>query len=541
MACKMTAVACVLTYFALSLYFGSCYSAEYVYDVFNDEDRDALYYDTFPDDFKWSSATSSYQIEGAWNEDGKGPSIWDTFCHEGGHVYENHTGDVACDSYHKYKEDIALMANLGLKNYRFSIAWSRVLPTGKIDSVNEDGIAYYNNVIDELLDNGIDPMVTLYHWDLPQGLHDDYGGWMNESIINDFNDYAKLCFERFGDRVKFWITFNEPWIVALLGYESGVFAPGINEPGTIPYVVGHNLIKSHAEAWHTYDDQFRSVQKGVIGITLNSDWSEPHDRKNYKHIFASERAMQFSLGWFGHPIYKNGDYPEIMKTKIAEISAGQGLPQSRLPEFTEEEKVFINHTGDFFGLNHYSTNYVVNPTNENYELPGYWGSDVNVPSWKEESWPQSASSWLKPVPWGIRQILVWIHNEYDGIDSYVTENGVSTHDVYDLSDEERMKYYKSYINEVLKAIKLDGANCKGYTAWSLLDNFEWAAGYSERFGMHYVDFSDDDRPREVKDSAKLYADIIADNGFIEDNTSRSLVVEGSVLLTAFVVIIVNTL
>ncbi|XP_070554953.1 lactase-like protein [Ptychodera flava] len=356
--------------------------------------------------------------------------------------------------------------------------------------------------------------------------------------VDDFANYADFCFARLGDRVKFWITINEPWIVALHGYESGIFAPGINEPGTTPYVVGHNLIKAHAKAWHNYDDNYRSTQNGRIGIALNSDWAEPYDRSDDRHVAASEQFMQFTLGWFGHAIYKNGDYPEIMKTRIADISAAQGFNESRLPEFTDAEKAYNAKTADFFGLNHYTTNYVTNATSEDYSLPPYWGKDLNIPSWKEAEWPTSGSNWLQSVPWGIRQILVWIDREYDGIDSYVTENGISTADVYDLSDESRMKYYKSYINEVLKAVKIDGASCKGYTAWTLMDNFEWGAGYTERFGMHYVDFNDEERTRVRKDSATLYASIISDNGFIisgSDSNTLSIFIIIPVLLQSLTI------
>ncbi|XP_077992257.1 cytosolic beta-glucosidase-like [Glandiceps talaboti] len=527
--------------FTLLLLFKLTLGVEFVYDEFQDPERDALYYDTFPDDFIFSSATSAYQIEGAWNIDGRKPSIWDTHAHIEGRTYNGDNGDVACDSYHKYKVDVALMVELGLEYYRFSISWSRVLPDGTINNVNELGIQYYNNLIDELLANGIQPMVTLYHWDLPQALNDSYEGWIGEDIISDFNDYADLCFNRFGDRVKIWITFNEPWIVALLGYESGSFAPGVVAPGPIPYLVAHHLIKAHAEAWHTYNNKYRSTQKGMVGITLNSDWNEPYDPTDANHVAASEQAMQFAMGWFGHPVFKNGDYPEIMKTRIAKISAEQGYNQSRLPEFTDEEKLFIAKTGDFLGLNHYSTNYVVNADSDDYSLPPYWGKDSNIPSWKEESWPTSGSSWLKPVPWGIRGILNWIHNEYDGIESYVTENGVSTKDVYELNDESRIKYYKSYMNEVLKAVKIDGVNCKGYTAWSLMDNFEWGSGYSERFGMHYVNFTDDDRPRQAKNSALFLAQIVKDHGFIDPATGGSSYVTATAIVTVLAFVLAKIL
>ncbi|XP_071511185.1 lactase/phlorizin hydrolase-like [Diadema antillarum] len=497
--------------FVASVVTGEDTEPEFVYPTrFNDPVRDAFLYGTFPDDFVWSSATSSYQIEGAWNEDGKGDSIWDTFTHEGGNVYNNDTGDVACDSYHKYKEDVALMSAMGLKYYRFSISWPRILPDGTLNHVNEAGISYYNNLINELRDNGISPMVTLYHWDLPQALQ-DVGGWANETVIEHFNDYAELCYQRFGDRVKLWITFNEPWIVTLLGHGIGYFAPGIVEDGTTIYVVAHNIIKSHARAWHTYNNTYRQHQNGQVGITLNSDHIEPFDQSNPAHVEAADRALQFHLGWFANPIFVNGDYPETMKANIANKSAAQGFSESRLPAFTPEEKEYNMGTADFFGLNQYTTLYA-NDTPEDYSSPPGYLKDRNVLTFVDENWEVAGSSWLRIVPWGIRNLLKWIHTNYH-VPVYVTENGVSTHDVYELDDVIRQKYYRAYIDEVLKAIYIDGVDVKGYTAWSLLDNFEWASGYSERFGMHYVDFNDPERPREAKQSARDYAEIIVNNGF----------------------------
>eukprot|EP00057_Strongylocentrotus_purpuratus_P019814 XP_011674288.1 PREDICTED: lactase-like protein [Strongylocentrotus purpuratus] len=491
---------------------------EFVFpDVFNDPERDAFLYGTFPDDFAWSSATSSYQIEGGWNADGKGESIWDTFTHEGGHVQNNDTGDVACDSYNKYQDDIDTMKDMGLNAYRFSISWPRVLPDGTIDNINEAGIKYYSDVIDALILAEITPMVTLYHWDLPQALMDD-GGWDNETIIDPFNDYANLCFDRFGDRVKLWITFNEPWVVTLLGYGTGEHAPGIKEIGTTVYTTSHNIIKAHAKAWHTYDDNWRPSQAGQIGITLNSNFVEPIDRDNASSVEAADRSLQFNLGWYAHPIFINGDYPEVMKDRIGQKSMAQGLNESRLPEFTEAEKANIQGTSDFFGLNHYTSNYAWDLGLNLNTDPSYW-ADSDVGGMQDDAWPTSASSWLRVVPWGIRRLLAWIKKEYGDLPVYVTENGYSDEDVRELDDVMRQKYYTSYINEVLKAIEVDEVDVKGYTAWSLLDNFEWAEGYTERFGMVYIDFSDEDRIRVPKISTEVYAEIVANHGFIKGMTT----------------------
>ncbi|XP_033096417.1 lactase-phlorizin hydrolase-like [Anneissia japonica] len=482
-------------------------------DVFNDSKRDAFHYGTFPEDFIWSTATASYQIEGAWNEDGKGPSIWDTYSHEPGNIDNGYTGDVACDSYHKYQDDIDSMKALGLKYYRFSLSWPRILPNGTIDHINQPGIDYYNNLINALRDAGISPMVTLYHWDLPQALQDQ-GGWKNDEIIGHYKDYARLCFEEFGDRVGFWITFNEPWVTTILGHEFASMAPGIREPGTTPYIVAHNILRSHAEAYHVYDYSFRSKQKGKIGITLNSDYYQAADMNDPDTIEAAERAQQFVMGWFGHPVYKNGDYPEVMKETIARKSTQEGLSESRLPEFTENEKSFLAKTADFFGLNCYTTSYARSIRNPAGPLiPPSWSTDQDVFSWKSQNWPTSGSDWLRPVPWGVRRLLNWIKNEYDDPVIYITENGISTIDTANLHDQIRIDYYSAYLSEVLKAIDIDEVNVKGYTAWSLMDNFEWSRGYTERFGLHYIDFDSTEKTRIPKDSAAFYAQVIADNGF----------------------------
>ncbi|PIK52496.1 putative lactase-phlorizin hydrolase-like [Apostichopus japonicus] len=272
-------------------------------------------------------------------------------------------------------------------------------------------------------------------------------------------------------------------------------------------------------AYRTYDSTYRASQMGEIGIALNSDFIEPYNRSIPSDVEAASRSLRFGLGWYANPIFKNGDYPDIMKEKIARKSAAQGLASSRLPEFTEEEKDMIKGTYDFFGLNHYTTQYCVDSDQEDLSNPSSYYKDADVFRWQDSSWPSTGSSWLQVVPWGIRRMVNWIRDEYgQDIPIYVTENGVSTKDVAELNDEIRTKYYTSYINEILKAIRIDNVNVKGYTAWSLMDNFEWAQGYTERFGLHYVDFSDPKRPRTPKASANAYAHIVADNGFNSGST-----------------------
>ncbi|XP_059161912.1 uncharacterized protein LOC131944999 [Physella acuta] len=475
-----------------------------------------VFYDQFPGDFAWSTATASYQIEGAWNTDGKGPSIWDTWAHAG-KIDHNETGDVACDSYHKYKEDVQLLKNLGVTHYRFSISWPRVMSDGTLNTVNEPGIQYYNNVIDELLANNIQPMVTLYHWDLPQAL-EDKGGWLNKSIQDDFAEYSRLCFQRFGDRVKKWITFNEPPIVTIMGYGDGTSAPGHRDPGRGGYISGYNLIVAHAKAYRLYQQEFKATQKGEVGITINQGWPEPLDPLSLDDIKASERSISFYGGWFAHPIFVDGDYPPEMKRRVLERSLAQGLSESRLPEFTDQEKQIINGSSDFFGINFYSAGLTTNDPQPPSNPPNYY-NDQETRGETNPSWVGSGSDWLKVTPFGIRKVLNWLKNNYNNVPVYITENGISDRNG-SLHDWHRVHYYRLYLSEILKAIKLDGCNVKGYTAWSLMDNLEWTRAYDERFGLHYVNFTDPARPRTPKASARFIKTLIADGGFKHGYTQK---------------------
>ncbi|XP_055890718.1 lactase/phlorizin hydrolase-like isoform X2 [Biomphalaria glabrata] len=476
--------------------------------VYMENELDILY-DQFPDDFVWAAATASYQIEGGWDADGKGPSIWDTWAHNN-KIHHNETGDVTCDSYHKYKEDVKLLKSMGVNHYRFSISWSRVMADGTPNTINEKGIQYYNNLIDELLANGIQPMVTLYHWDLPQAL-EDKGGWLNTSIQDDFVEYSRLCFQRFGDRVKKWITFNEPPIFTILGYEMGYFPPGLVNPGRGGYLTGHNVILAHAKAYRLYERNFKATQKGEVGISINQEWPEPKDALSLADVKTSERGINFYLGWFAHPIFVNGDYPELMKQRVREKSALQGLPQSRLPEFTDDEKKLINGSADFLGSNFYTARLVTDDTASEPVTPNFY-NDIGSFNDIDPNWLGAASPWLRVTPFSIRKILNWFKNNFNNIPVYITENGVSDSNGT-LYDWHRIHYYRLYLNQVLKAIKLDGCNVKGFTAWSLMDNLEWGSAYDEKFGLHYVNFSDPERPRTAKASALWYKTLIADGGF----------------------------
>ncbi|XP_076452482.1 lactase/phlorizin hydrolase-like [Babylonia areolata] len=475
-------------------------------------DRDEFLYDQFPDDFMWGTATSAYQVEGAWNEDGKGPSIWDTFSHYGNHIASGQTGDVACDSYHHIDDDVRMLKELGVQHYRFSIAWSRVLPDGTPGSLNPMGVRYYNQLIDALLEAGIAPMVTLYHWDLPQALQDQ-GGWMDDAIVDRFDDYARVCFEQFGDRVPLWITFNEAFVVSWLGHGIGIFAPGVHDPGVGVYKVAHNIVRSHARAYRTYDTHFRHLYHGKVGITLDIEWKEPFTLSN-EDLYAADRAVMFKLGWFGNPIYGgSGDYPEVMKRFVARKSARQGYNASRLPAFTEEEKRLNKGAYDFLGMNHYTTNLIRNNPNPNSDAN--YEADQDMESRSDPCWADTEAGWLKVNPWGLRYILRWVKDRWGNPPVYVTESGRP--DEQGKNDINRIYYYRNYTNEMLKAIKLDGVNVKGYTAWSLMDNFEWTTGYYAHFGLYQVDFDDPNRTRTAKKSVSFFKQLVKENGFSPDS------------------------
>jgi len=470
-----------------------------------------LLYDHFPEDFVWGAATAAYQVEGAWDEDGKGLNIWDLFVREEGHIKDGSDGDVACDSYHKYKEDVALLAAMGLTSYRFSISWARVLPLG-LGEKNQAGVDYYNNLINELLAAGITPAVTLYHWDLPQALQ-EHGGWLNSTVADWFEEYARFCYTEFGDRVKFWITLNEPRETSLQGYGGGTMAPGIIGLGTTTYVAAHNQIRAHARAYRAYQADFAASQGGKVGITLNINWAEPRDEAEAADIEASNTYLNFNLGWYAHAIFVDGKYPEVMRSKIDDKSAAQGFEESRLPHFSDEDSATILGSSDFLGINFYTSEVVYPQPSDITEVSFY--ADMDIGSYQDETWYVAGSSWLKVTPWGIRRALNWASAEYGHPDIYVTENGFSDK-LGNLDDLQRVYYYKHYTNQILKTILEDGLSVKGYYAWSLMDNFEWGNGYTEKFGLHRVNMSDPNRERTPKESAFFFGRLVRENGFVEN-------------------------
>ncbi len=457
----------------------------------------------FPQSFTWGTATSSYQIEGGWQQGGKGLSIWDAFAHTPDKIIDGSNGDVTCDHYHKYKEDIALMAKQGLKTYRFSLSWPRIQPQGH-GKANKEGIEFYSDLIDTLLEHNIEPWITLYHWDLPVTLQLEYDGWLNPKIADFFKAYADICFDAFGDRVKHWITLNEAWVVSMLGYGQAVFAPG-RESKTEPYTAAHHLLRAHAYAVDIYRKKYQHKQNGLIGITNNCDWREPlTDSKTDKD--AAQRALEFFLGWFADPIYL-GAYPPAMQERIAE----------KLPRFDDNDLNLIKGSTDFFGLNHYTTLYASHAEKEeqlDIDVYGNGGiaEDQYVNLSRNDSWPLTPMGWAI-VPWGCRKLLHWIDQRYDHPAIVITENGCTCDDkVVDgkVDDQERIGFVQSYLSEIHTAIE-QGVDVRGYFLWSFMDNFEWASGFTKRFGINYVDFNTGERI--AKSSAKWYSNVVKNNGF----------------------------
>ncbi|XP_055533478.1 myrosinase 1-like [Wyeomyia smithii] len=461
----------------------------------------------FPEDFKFGVGTSAYQIEGAWNEDGKGESIWDHLVHNHPEkIADGTNGDVACNSYHLWRRDVEMLKQLGVDIYRFSIAWTRIMPTGIKNEINPAGVEYYNNLINALLENNITPLVVLYHWDLPQRLQ-QLGGWTNREVVGHFKEYARYMFTTFGDRVKWWTTFNEPLQTCRQSYEWDAMAPGYNFPGIPSYLCTHNLLLAHAEAVEVYRNEFQEAQGGNIGITVDVAWAEPRSNST-DDLEASETNMQFFIGWYMHPIYStNGNYPQVMIDRIDQLSQQQGFSKSRLPVFSSEEINKLKGSSDFFGINTYTTYLVYKNDDENtanFPQPSF-DHDRGVVEYQDENWPETGSSWFRVYPKGIYSILMWISNEYNNPEVYVTENGYS--DRGGTRDEDRVQYFKDYMNAVIDAID-EGCNVKGYVAWSLMDNFEWRAGLTERFGLYYVDYQSPNLTRVQKSSGKFFAEVV---------------------------------
>jgi beta-glucosidase len=438
----------------------------------------------FPKDFLFGAATSAYQIEGAVQEDGRGPSIWDVFSHTPGKVAAGDTGDVACDHYHRYREDIALMREMGLDSYRFSISWPRLFPNGG-GKLNQPGLDFYQRLVEELLRHDIVPMATLYHWDLPQALQDK-GGWLNRDTADWFAEYADTVFQRLGDRIPLFVTLNEPWCSAVLGHAMGVHAPGLRDYASA-LAAAHHLLLGHGKAVQAFR---QSGAEGQIGLTNVLTPMEPASDAA-EDVEAADRMDALTNRWFLDPVFK-GTYPAELRALGADALV------------RDDDLQLISQPLDFLGVNYYFRQVIkANPADPLIQATAL-----------EPSGERTAMGW-GVSPDGLREALLRVKRDYGDIPIYVTENGAAYEDVlegdaatgYTVHDPKRIAYLRNHLLAVHEAMAAR-VEVRGYYVWSLLDNFEWQEGYAKRFGLVYVDYAT--QRRIWKDSAKWYRDVIAD-------------------------------
>jgi beta-glucosidase len=452
----------------------------------------------FPPDFLWGAATAAYQIEGGATEGGRTPSIWDTFSRTPGKVKGGDTGDVACDHYHRAADDVKLMAGLGLKSYRFSLAWPRIQPDGR-GPANQAGLDFYHRLVDDLLAHGIEPWVTLYHWDLPQAL-EDAGGWPARDTAGRFAEYAELAHRALGDRVRYWTTLNEPWCSAFLGYGSGAHAPGRSD-GADALRAAHHLMLGHGLAVQA----MRAAQpEHSLGITLNLYAISPQT-DSAADADAARRIDGLANRIFLDPVLR-GQYPADVVEDVREVSD--------FGHVREGDLAVISTPLSVLGVNYYSRYVVAGPDGDSAEA--YWRAPSNWPGsesvrFGDRGLPVTDMNWEIDAP-GLVEVLDRVHREYPAIPLYVTENGSAFVDQVvdgEVDDPERVAYFDAHLRACSDAIEA-GVPLRGYFAWSLMDNFEWSWGYSKRFGMVYVDY--DSQVRIPKSSAKWYAEVIRRNG-----------------------------
>ncbi len=450
----------------------------------------------FPKNFLWGAATASYQIEGAWNEDGKGESVWDRFAHTPGKIDNGDTGDVACDHYHRWPEDIQMMKDFGLQAYRLSTAWPRILPTGR-GTVNPKGLDFYDRLIDAVLEAGMQPFVTLYHWDLPQALQEQ-GGWTVRDTVQAFVDYADIVTRRLGDRVQHWITHNEMSVVNLLGYAFGEHAPGFKGQYMNALATGHHLLLSHGLAVPVIR---QNVPNAQIGLAINMNYQVPASNSAADRDFR-RRIDGMWVRWFLDPLHGR-QYPADVLHDF--ISDGY-IPDAPLPFIQPGDMETIAVPVDFLGLNYYFRQVMRNPS-----VPEAENDPIEVHSLPKTRENVTEMGWEVYAD-GLLNALARLYSEYQPKALYVTENGASYSDGPDaqgrIHDPERIRYLRTHFTACHRAIQM-GVPLRGFFVWSWMDNFEWARGYAQRFGLVWVDFKT--QQRLLKDSALWYQKVIAAN------------------------------
>ncbi|HEX5238473.1 MAG TPA: GH1 family beta-glucosidase [Sphingomicrobium sp.] len=446
----------------------------------------------FPDGFLWGAATAAYQIEGSPLADGAGPSIWQRFSHDPRLMAsKGDTGDVACDHYNRMEQDVGLMKQLGLQAYRFSVAWGRILPDGT-GRINEAGIDFYDRLVDQLLANGIEPLCTLYHWDLPSAL-DDRGGWLNRDIAKWFADYGRIMFERLDGRVKKWVTLNEPWVITDGGYLHGALAPGHRNVFEAP-IASHNLMRAHGAAVNAY----REIGSHEIGLVVNIEPKYPAS-ESAEDIAAANRADAYMNRQYLDPALK-GRYPDELGEIFGE--AWPNWPESDLEDIAQPI--------DFVGINYYTRNVVRHD-------PKQW--PLRAAAIPQKMATHTETGW-EVHPAALKDVLIWFKDRYGPLPIYITENGSAFYDPPvapsdGVHDPLRCAYLTQHLRAVADAIEA-GVDVRGYMLWSLFDNLEWSLGYTKRFGIVHVNF--ETQERTPKDSAAMYSQIIASNG--ADFTAR---------------------
>ncbi|OKL54198.1 beta-glucosidase [Bowdeniella nasicola] len=467
-----------------------------------------------PDSFIWGAATAAYQIEGGASEGGRTPSIWDTFSHTPGNVERGETGDVAADHYHRYEADLDLLADLGVDAYRLSISWSRVMPGGR-GPLNPEGVDFYRRLLTGLRERGILPVVTLYHWDLPQELQDT-GGWPERATAEAFADYARVMAREFGDLVHTWTTLNEPWCTAFVGYASGVHAPGITDAGAA-LAAAHHLNLAHGLATRTIREELGEDAR--ISITLNLHVIDPADEDNSADLAAAEKASLVGNKIFLGPLL-DGTYPTALLANTRHLTDWS---------FVRAGDLNITRTRlDVLGVNYYSTNTVRHAeggggkgVGEHSPWPGCEDVEFLAPTG-----PLTTMGW-NIEPRGLYDLLTALDTAYEGLPLAVTENGAAFDDVVTadgrIHDERRVAYLKDHLAEISAAVA-DGADVRGYFVWSLLDNFEWSYGYAKRFGIVHVDY--ETQQRRLKDSALFYRGVIAEHHTRRAERSPELAADG---------------
>ncbi|XP_034242065.1 myrosinase 1-like [Thrips palmi] len=465
-----------------------------------------------PDDFIVGSGTSSYQAEGAWNVSGKGENLLDRVLHSSDYAGLPNA-DVGADSYHRSKDDLAAIRELKLQMYRFSLSWPRLLPNGWTSNVNQDGLRYYHQLLDDLLDSGIQPMVTLFHWDAPQALLDEFDGWNNDKMVDAFVAYADFAFTHFGDRVRYWTTHNEPYVFCNFFPNTGPFLAGEMTQDTMPtpapghegddYKCLQRIVLSHGRVYRLYQEKYAATQHGLIGLS-NFAYAPRPNSSSFADVAAVRRYNLLTLGTTFGPLV-TGDYPVEVRRMVDEASEREGLGKSRLPEFSADQRAMLRGTIDFLGVNNYFGQTIAAAKRPER---GSALTDAAVQVVANDVFGANvATESSQMTPWSLKEAALWCWDEYR-VPIFVTENGFMTEtSVVSLDDNIRAVYHSAYMRELVRSIEDDGVRVLGYLAWSLLDLYEWVRQYKYSYGLVHVDYAGGSLNRTLKKSSAFFKEV----------------------------------